>query len=475
MSTGGWTAVAAPVLRRPAGSAPGGVGARVEAPNAADAPAWHRFRSRVGHHVLVLEGSQILDVPAPPDGAGRGPHDHPGDASDPLVPHLAPYLAHGATLDLGAVPSVAPQSISLNLTSACNLACTYCYADRGGFGGAQSGGMTAAVAEAAVDRLLARADRRAMATIGFLGGEPFLRSALLAHVVRYTSRRAAHLGQPVGFSVTTNGTVLGPADLELLRTHRFAVTISIDGDRATHDRHRRTATGRDGEGGWALTLGGVRPLLADPGRAVVSARATVTADDVDLARRLDALVAEGFTTVGFSPVRMGAGAFTEATWPRWLAASVGLGERCLADILAGGACPFDNLAVALRQIDAGASSPYPCGAGGGYFSVATDGEWFACHRAIGDPRFALDDGRGGVDVERQRRFLVEHHVHHAEPCRSCWARYLCSGGCHHEAGSRTDAACDAIRSWLEFCLDAYCAVSARRPEWFAPQVPEEGR
>ena len=98
--------------------------------------------------------------------------------------------------------------------------------------------------------------------------------------------------------------------------------------------------------------------------------------------------------------------------------------------------------------------------------MATDGEWFACHRAIGDERFALDDGHGAIDADRQRRFLVDHHVERVEPCRSCWARYLCSGGCHHEAGTRTTAACDAIRAWLEFCLDAYCTVSARRPEWF---------
>jgi uncharacterized protein len=448
--------VAAPSLRhhRPGADPPDG------SPGPGAPPGWRTFRSRVGDHVLVLEGSQVLDLPASAAGGlGAGT--------------LAPYLAHGASLHLGAVPSVAPQSISLNLTSACNLACTYCYADGGGFEGAQRGAMTAEVAEAAVDRLLASCERRARATIGFLGGEPFLQGELLAHVVRHATRRAARLGQPLVFSVTTNGTRLRDVDLELLRTHPFAVTVSIDGDRAVHDRNRPALRGGGGfgtgtrpTGSWDAALARVRPLLADPGLAVVSARATVTAEDVDLARRHDALVAEGFAVVGFSPVRTGSGAFTDDTWPRWLAAAVDLGERCLVDILAGRACAFDNLAVALRQIDAGASSPYPCGAGGGYFSVATDGEWFACHRAVGDGRFALDDGRGGIDAARQQRFLLDHHVERVEPCRRCWARYLCSGGCHHEADTRTDAACDAIRGWLEFCLDAYCTVSAHRPEWF---------
>ena len=462
-----WTPVAAPSLRhhrpgtdQPEGDpGPNGVSGPDGGAGPAAPPGWRTFRSRVGDHVLVLEGSQVLDLPA-------------GSAAGLGAATLAPYLAHGASLHLGAVPSVAPQSISLNLTSACNLACSYCYADGGGFEGAQRGAMTAEVAEAAVDRLLASCDRRARATIGFLGGEPFLQGALLAHVVDYATRRAARLGQPLVFSVTTNGTRLREVDLELLRTHPFAVTVSIDGDRAVHDRNRPALRGGGSgrgllpTGSWDAALARVRPLLADPGLAAVSARATVTAEDVDLARRHDALVAEGFTVVGFSPVRTGSGAFTDDTWPRWLAAAVELGERCLADVLAGRPCAFDNLAVALRQIDAGASSPYPCGAGGGYFSVATDGEWFACHRAVGDGRFARDDGRGGIDAARQQRFLLDHHVERVEPCRRCWARYLCSGGCHHEADTRTDAACEAVRGWLEFCLDAYCAVSAQRPEWF---------
>ena len=188
---------------------------------------------------------------------------------------------------------------------------------------------------------------------------------------------------------------------------------------------------------------------------------------MDITERFDALRAEGFTRIGFSPVRVGLGAFDDKAWSRWLLEAVALAERCLQDILSGGDTAFDNLAVALRQIDAGISSPYPCGAGGGYHSVATNGDWFACHRAIGDQNYSLDDGQGRIDPVRQHQFLLERHVERVEPCRSCWARYLCGGGCHHEAHTRTGAACDAIRGWLEFCLDAYCTISARRPEWFA--------
>lgn len=413
-------------------------------------PEWRTFESRLGTHVLVLRGSQILDVGA-------------DDVSALAEPALSAYLDAGARLNLGTVPSVAPQNLSLNVTSACNLACDYCYAGRGSFGGAQSGAMTFAVAEQAVETLLAGCDRHSYATVGFLGGEPFLHRRLVHHMVAFTARRAGELGQRVGFSVTTNATVLDASDLDLLRSHRFAVTVSLDGGRAAHDRRRVWLAG---QGSWDDAMAGIRPLLADPGAAQVSARATLTADDLDLIARHDALAAEGFTSIGFAPVRVGAGALGDADWPRWLAASVALGERELGVIRRGGDTSFDNFRVALRRLDAGSSSPYPCGAGGGYASVSTAGQWFACHRAIGDDDYLLGDGEVAVDPTRQQRFLEAHHVERVEPCRSCWARYLCSGGCHQEAATRTDAACDAIRGWLEFCLDAYCVVSSERPEWF---------
>lgn len=414
------------------------------------APAWHRFRSRVGQHVLVVAGSQILDV-----------DDTVTD--DALAAELADYLHHGDTLALDAIPSVAPQVISLNVTSASNLGCSYCYAGRGAFGGRQSGRLSVRAAQSAVDDLLAHCDRRALATIGFLGGEPFLHPALIREVVTYTTARAQLLGQPVGFSVTTNGTRMQPDDHELVRTHRFAVTVSIDGGRATHDLLRRDLLNRST---FDDVIAAVTPLLMDPGRADITARATVTAGNIDLTDRYDDLADVGFRRTGFAPVRAGFGAFTDADWPRWTAESIRLAERELARLLTGGDSGFTNFTAALRRLHGGASSPFPCGAGSGYASVSTEGRWYACHRAIGNSDYALAGGGDAVDPARQHDFLADRHVDRVAPCNTCWARYLCSGGCHQEAATRTDASCRAIRDWLDYCLDAYCTLSAARPEWF---------
>ena len=63
-----------------------------------------------------------------------------------------------------------------------------------------------------------------------------------------------------------------------------------------------------------------------------------------------------------------------------------------------------------------------------------------------------------TDPAARRAFVTQRHVHAQLDCRSCWARYLCSGGCHQEASARSTASCDFIRGWLAFCLAAYCEL-----------------
>jgi uncharacterized protein len=194
---------------------------------------------------------------------------------------------------------------------------------------------------------------------------------------------------------------------------------------------------------------------------------------LDLEDRFDAILALGFPEVGFSPLRGGgdaAAVLRGSDWADYLSCLVRLASAELAVARSGGPIRLTNLAVALKQLHRGASSPYPCGAGGGYFSVSAAGKWYACHRAIGAPAYELGDSQG-LDAGRRDRFLSERHVHAQAACRMCWARYLCSGGCHQEASARTDSSCGFIRGWLDFCLAAYCELADRRPDYFEPIGP----
>lgn len=433
--------------------------ALAQCPPDASAPLFRRVSSAHGEHLLVVPHSRIYNLPA--DLAERF------DAGDPEAVHLAEALAQTAAGEepLDKIPELEPQSISLNVSSACNLACTYCYADRGSFHGAQSTTMTQATMRAAIERLFATADVMRPVTVGFLGGEPFVNRELIHDTVAYAARAGRARGLDVRFAVTTNATLLRPDDLALLRGHPFAVTVSLDGGAAVQDAQRPTLGGKASFDAVRTRIGA---LLADPGLARIAARATVTRDNLDLEDAFASIRALGFREVGFAPLRSSpsGNALISADWPQYLEALLRLARSEFRAALNGHEIALSNLAIALKQLHRGASAPYPCGAGGGYFSVSAGGRWYACHRAVGQADYELGDNNG-LNREKRRRFLEQRHVDAQPGCRVCWARYLCSGGCHQEKAARDEPSCDFIRGWLEFCLRAYCDLIDERPEYFA--------
>lgn len=359
-----------------------------------------------------------------------------------------------------------PVSLSINVAQACNLACDYCYADEGRFGGAARQ-MGTELALRAIDRVIDHAAGRRV-TIGFIGGEPLLHRALVHRCVTHARARAAETHVPVAFSIATNGTLLRDDDLALLRTNDFAVSVSLDGAAEIHDRHRPRL---GGGGSHARTLAAILPLLDAPGRARVVARATITRDDLRIADRLAALLDIGFLEVGVSPARTGPDpslVLRGNDWPRLLAEMVRAARGELAYVRAHGleSLRFSNLAIALKEIHRGACRALPCGAAQAYVSLGVDGHYYTCHRTIGQAGFELGDIESGPSADKRAQFLAARDVDRQEPCRTCWARYLCGGGCHAEVISGGRDGCDYIRGWLEFCLVTYSELLDEMPHLF---------
>lgn len=417
-------------------------------------PHAHLLETGPDHHLFVVDGSRLFDIDANlfdqfdtaiSSGNVDKLLDRVGLAGPPLIDDtpLSPRPIH---------------ALSLAVAQKCNLGCTYCYAQQGAFGGPAKN-MSVAVAEQAVRLLVSQAEPDARINLAFLGGEPLVNRQVLQAATRLAADLAAERGLPITFSITTNGTLLNEDDASFFEEFGFAVTVSLDGPREAHDALRPYKSGR---GSFDRIMQNVAPLLARQRRMQVSARVTVTPRNLMLRRTLDEFIAAGFHSVGFSPLLSapnGQGEMQAEDLEIMLGEMIDCGREFERHFLAGERYSFANMVNAMREISRGTHRPYPCGAGAGYLGVSADGDLAACHRFVGDREGAMGSLSEGIDRTRQATWLAERHVHRQEPCRECWARYLCGGGCHHEVIRRGRPACNYIRGWLHYCLEAYLRLS----------------
>ncbi len=419
-----------------------------------------------------------------------------------LVRHLAPRFEERQVLEAVAelervraiaadaprapAPTIIPlthiplQTLVVNVTNQCNLACTYCYE----YGedkivdtenGRQPKFMTEETARASVDFMLREAGDNPTAHMTFFGGETLLNFPVLKATVAYARDRAAAAGKDVDFSLTTNATLLRPDVIDFLADERVGVTISIDGPDELQNRFR---VFHNGTGSYDVVAPKIKALLARHTTRPIGARVTLTKQTLDVSRIFRHLTEEmGFWEVGFAPVTTAAGrdyAIADGGFDELLAQFRALAGEFLEASLENRHHGFSNVRETLQEIHQGHAKAYPCGAGIGLMGVATDGEVALCHRFAGSSDHRLGTVHGGVDRDVQQAFLESHHINEKTDCRTCWARPICAGGCYHEANTRHGSTrrpnlhyCEWIRGWTHTCLEIYGELAARNPGFLA--------
>jgi len=346
----------------------------------------------------------------------------------------------------------------LELTRSCDLCCAYCYTRPRPATGAER--MTPETARRAVDFLFAHLPTDGMAGVTFFGGEPLLNLPALAAAGERALDRSATTGREVRFSITTNALNVSVEAADLLARLDARVTVSIDGDRAVHDAHRRTP---GGDGSYDRVVAGLGSL---PGRPI--ARATITRAAPDPVPIIDHLLSLGFDSVGISTADVADPrlALDESALATCTQGMERLADRYVEAVLAGRRFGFSNLDGLLRTIHRGVNRDFPCGAGLHLACCDPEGALFVCHRLAGDPDHRIGDlerGFGSARRERVRALSLASRP----GCHDCWARYLCGGGCHHArsvegAGGAQLSICPYLRRWMRKGLEVYATLVASR-------------
>lgn len=330
-------------------------------------------------------------------------------------------------LDLLSMPV---KALCLNVAHVCNMACTYCFAQKGNFGG-RAGLMSHEVAAHAIDFLIEHSDSVHNLEVDFFGGEPLLNWQVVTDTITYARIRERSAGKHFNFTVTTNGLLLDEEKMNYLVDNGIAVILSLDGRPEVNDRHRVLP---GGGGTYEELVPRFKRLVAkNPGSYYI--RGTFTRYNLDFAEDARHIIDLGFDNLSLEP----------AVGPH---APEAVGEREMPQVLAeyerltslifdyrrkGRDVHFFHYNLNINRGPCLAKRLTGCGAGTEYLTITPNGDIYPCHQLVENSDFIMGNVLTGIVNPQIKEMFARANLTNKPVCQKCWARFFCGGGCHANA------------------------------------------
>ena len=321
------------------------------------------------------------------------------------------------------------KALCLHVSHDCNLRCRYCFAQTGDFGTVRSL-MSSETARKAIDFVIERSRSRRNIEIDFFGGEPLMAWQTVVDTVKYAREQEKPHNKNFRFTITTNGVLLSEDVIEFINRELSNAVLSLDGRKEVNDRMRLTKTGT---GSYEFILPKFQKLVSSRSREKdYYVRGTYTANNLDFAEDVLDLYRSGFDQISIEPVAAADGCGYELKkedLPRIREEYWKLAEEMLKLEEKGEYLNFFHFNVDLEQGPCIIKRLRGCGAGCEYVAVTPEGDIYPCHQFVGKEEFGMGNlNDGSFDPEKAAQFAGVS-VYTREKCRSCWARFYCSGGC----------------------------------------------
>ena len=318
----------------------------------------------------------------------------------------------------------APKSVTLCVTTDCNLRCLYCFAS----GGENPKYMKWNVAKAAIDICLKNIKNKENFQLYFSGGgEPTLAWNLIKKSISYCEKKCKNKKIKLSIHITTNG-ILSKQQISYIRQKKIEITLSIDGPPKIQNYLRPFKNGDPTYPSLKRTINSFTKLGICYG-----ARATVTNFSIkDMLNIIKHFHALGIKRVHLEP-------------------SYECG-RCLKTNIVNPSPDefFKNFIKCLayankHKIDLHFSgqkiyalSSIFCGASGKSFYVTTDGFVTSCLEVLEITDPASKIFFYGKFNEKNKKFKIYNTklkllrsrlVNNIPKCNKCFCKWHCSGGC----------------------------------------------
>lgn len=347
------------------------------------------------------------------------------------------------------------KAICLNIAHDCNIRCGYCFASTGDYHGGRKL-MPFEVAKRAIDFLILNSGSRKRLEVDFFGGEPMLNFEVVKLTIEYAREKAKQYGKRIGFTMTTNATLLDDASMDYLNENMDNVVLSIDGRKNVNDNMRKTINGK---GTYDIILPKMKRFVEKRGEKSHYIRGTFTAHNLDFVNDVLALANEGFKEISIEPVIASSDrdyALKEEHLDTIAKEYEKLAKTMIEYEKAGKAFNFYHYQMDLDGGPCVYKKVSSCGAGHEYFAVTPDGDLYPCHQFVGRDGYKIGNVYTGIDNKELQTKFSNNTVYHKEKCNGCWAKFYCSGGCQANA--------DAFNGDLKEPYELECKLQRRRIE-----------
>lgn len=358
---------------------------------------------------------------------------------------------------------------TLEVTQQCNLRCTYCcysgiYRDRRTHSQKEVSYETLRLFVDFVKSYYYRNSDEIL--ICFYGGEALLARKKMEWVIKELD---PILGNRVSYSLSTNGLALTESNIDWICGHEnFLVNITIDGDQAMHDAHRKTV---GGTGSFNIIINNLRKFREKyPEQYVRRINFLSTVYSLKDIKQLSETWDDYDVLRGHHPIRIGLiipnlsdhsrvydtwdvkdDFYTDA-FDEYKSGKESIKVDCLRKLTAiierRNYFPLPNRLM-LRTCFQDLFSCF----------VNVDGDIYACEKFCDE--FKMGHLSTGFDHDKTDSILQTFTLRKNKYCQSCWAQRLCRmclTGLNH-TDEEIDKMCDMERDSIDLALKYFCSMA----------------
>lgn len=322
---------------------------------------------------------------------------------------------------VNAVLFIPISSVETVFTEKCNFSCDYCFMKI-----KRPISFSYELAKQALDFLNIYSGDTIEVYFSILGGEPLLEFKKIIKTVEYADTISQVNGKKINFDATTNGLLLNE-DILSQSKGRIKYLLSIDGDKESHDKHRKL---KNGSGSFEQIISKIKSIKKY--QPWLGARMTICPDTVkNLSHNVEFLFNNGINQFLLGMVY----------GLKWEKRSLKIYEEELTKVSEYYSSKiqakepiritfFENPSFSLNNY----KNRWGCRAGRNSVSIIQNGDIYPCNMFIGlesnnCKEFFLGNISEGITKLSAREKIYSLYNNNFEDCLQCRENNSCPGGC----------------------------------------------